>query len=234
MTIETHRPDLEDGFLAGIDHTDALLDEALRDTFPASDPIAISAARERPPDAGGTASRTGFAAATKVRGDDVAIDRNNPCESTIYSSESVLVEHLLPAARAKLVMVADNAPLLEAARLLRAGTDLVVVCEPRGAVVGVITKTDIVAWLSECEGAACTTAAAVVMSANVVLCGPLDILQDVWSTLKARGLKNIPIVGADGRSVGVLNARDALGVLLQEAKDEESLLRDYVMGVGYC
>ena len=29
------------------------------------------------------------------------------------------------------------------------------------------------------------------------------------------------------------NARDALGALLRGVKDEESLLRDYVMGVGY-
>jgi hypothetical protein len=51
--------------------------------------------------------------------------------------------------------------------------------------------------------------------------------------MKARDLKNVPIAGADGRPIGVLNARDALGTLLREVKDEESLLRDYVMGVGY-
>ena len=51
--------------------------------------------------------------------------------------------------------------------------------------------------------------------------------------MKSRNLKNIPIADADGQPVGVLNARDALGVLLQEVKIEESLLRDYVMGVGY-
>ncbi len=163
----------------------------------------------------------------------MATVRNNLEESTIYGSEAVLVEQLLPAARARLVTVADDASLLEAARLLRAGTDLVVVCEPGGAVVGVITKTDIVARLSECEGAACKIAAALVMSADVVLCAPRDVLQDVWSKMKARGLKNIPIADADGRPIGVLNARDVLGVLVQEVKDEESLLRDYVMGVGY-
>ena len=31
--------------------------------------------------------------------------------------------------------------------------------------------------------------------------------------------------------MGVLNARDALQVLLEEAENEESLLRDYVMGI---
>ncbi len=211
MANERNRPDLEDGFPAGIDHTDALLDEALRETFPASDPIAISAPKE---DAMTTAART-------------------PAQSMIYGSESVFVEQVLTAARARLVMIADGAPLLEVARLLRAGTDLVVVCGGGGTVVGVITKTDVIAQISECQGAACRVAAALVMSADVLQCTPGDLLQDVWSKMKARNLKNVPIAGADGRPLGVLNARDALGALLREVKDEESLLRDYVMGVGY-
>jgi len=31
----------------------------------------------------------------------------------------------------------------------------------------------------------------------------------------------------------VLNARDALQALLEEVENEESLLRDYVMGIGF-
>ena len=62
---------------------------------------------------------------------------------------------------------------------------------------------------------------------------PDDLVLDVWSKMKSRGLKNVLIVDADGRPIGVLNARDALGVLLQGSRNEESLLRDYVMGVGY-
>jgi hypothetical protein len=33
--------------------------------------------------------------------------------------------------------------------------------------------------------------------------------------------------------VGVLHARDILQVLLDESKVEESMLRDYVMNIGY-
>ena len=44
----------------------------------------------------------------------------------------MLVGKLMPAARARLVMIADDAPLIKAAKLLRAGTDLVVVCGPEG------------------------------------------------------------------------------------------------------
>lgn len=145
----------------------------------------------------------------------------------------MLVQTTLPAARARLVTIAVDAPLIDAARLLRAGTDLVVVCDPAGLLAGVITKTDVVRQISACQGAGCTIAASSVMTGNVVRCQPGDWLRDAWGRMKARGLKNIPVVDQDSRPLGVLNARDALQVLLQESKDEEALLRDYVMSIGY-
>ena len=145
----------------------------------------------------------------------------------------MLVEKLLPAARERLATIADNAPLIEAARLLRAGTDIVVVCDSAGFLAGVITKTDVVSQISECQGCSCTAAASSVMARDVVLCRPGDWLQDVWSRMKEHGLKNVPIMDQERRPLGVLNARDTLQALLQEVQDEESLLRDYVMGVGY-
>lgn len=209
--MESNQPGRKDGIQAGIDPTDALLDEALCETFPASDPIAVSAPKDNAP----------------------ATVATTPEPTTIFDAESVLVEQVLTAARARLVMIASDALLLEAARLLRAGTDLIVVCRAGGAIAGVITKTDVIAQISVCQGAACRVSAALVMSADVLLCAPGDRLNDVWSKMKARGLKNVPVAGADGRPIGVLNARDALGALLREVKVEESLLRDYVMGVGY-
>lgn len=145
----------------------------------------------------------------------------------------MLVKNLLPAARERLVTIVDDAPLIQAAKLLRTGTDLVVVCGSAGLLVGVITKTDVVSQISHCQGASCITAASLVMTRDVVVCQPGDWLREVWSTMKERGLKNIPITDQDSRPVGVLNARDALEVLLEEVENEESLLRDYVMCVGY-
>ena len=143
------------------------------------------------------------------------------------------VERLLPAAHEKLVTIADDAPLTEAADFLRKGTDLVIVCGSAGLVTGVITKTDVVGQMSHCQGANCTMAASLAMTRDVVVCRPGDLLKDVWKRMKERKLKNIPIVDQDSRPLGVLHARDILQVLLEESKDEESMLRDYVMGVGY-
>lgn len=211
MTTESNHPRLEDSVPAGIDHVDALLDDVLRAASPACDPVPIGAPSNS----------------------DEAAAASHSAPSTIYAGESVFVEQVLSAARARLVMITCDASLLDAARLLRAGTDLVVVCEVGGTITGVITKSDVIAQISECEGAACRVTAAQVMSADVLQCAPGDRLHEVWSKMKARNLKNVPVTRADGRPIGVLNARDALGALLREVKVEESLLRDYVMGVGY-
>ena len=163
----------------------------------------------------------------------MAANEDKPGKSTLFSGQNLFVEQLLPRVRKRLVTIADDAPLRDVARRLRTGTDLVIVCGRNGAMVGVITKSDVVARIGQCQGGACTIAAALVMSANVLRCVCSDRVHEVWLKMKARDLKNIPVTDADGMPIGVLNARDALGVLLQEVSSEESLLRDYVMGVGY-
>jgi Mg/Co/Ni transporter MgtE len=58
-------------------------------------------------------------------------------------------------------------------------------------------------------------------------------VNDVWSVIKERGLKNVPVVDDNSMPIGILNAKDVLQILLGEVEYEEQLLRDYVMCVGY-
>ena len=99
------------------------------------------------------------------------------------------VERLLPAAQDKLVTIADDALLIEAANFLHKGTDLVIVCSSTGLVAGVITKTDVVGQMSRCQGASCTMAASLAMARDVVVCRPNELLKDVWKRMKDRKLK---------------------------------------------
>ena len=146
----------------------------------------------------------------------------------------MFVERLLPAARKRLVTIGDDLSLIEAAKLLLDDhTDLLVVRGADELLAGVITKTDVVRQMSLCQGSGCTMAVASVMTRSVVHCQPNDVLQNVWSIMKDRGLKNLPILDRNLRPVGVLNARDALEVLREEVEYEEVLLRDYVMCVGW-
>lgn len=143
------------------------------------------------------------------------------------------VEKMLPHTRQRLATVNVSAPLIEAASLLRKPqTGIVVVCS-EGQIAGVLTKTDVVRQISHCSGASCTAPASAVMTRNVISCRPDDSLKDVWSTMRQRGLKRVPILGDVLQPIGVLTIDDALQELLKEAEDEEELLRDYVMSVGY-
>lgn len=146
----------------------------------------------------------------------------------------LMVERILPAARRRLLTIRTDALLVDAARLLSDPTmNLVVVCDESGRMAGVITRTDIVGHIGHCTGHSCAVAASNVMTPKVAFCRPADWLNDVWSALKERGLKNIPVVDEGMRPIGVLNARDVLQALLEDVQHEEQLLRDYVMSVGY-
>jgi len=147
--------------------------------------------------------------------------------------KAMFVEELLTKARERLVTIADDALLIEAAKLLQAEAELVIVCNSEGVLIGVITKTDIVKQISRCQGASCMAQAAAAMTRDVLLCEGRDLLHDVWTRMKERGLKNVPVVDPTSRPLGLLHARDILQVLLSQSESDEALLRDYVMGVGY-
>ncbi len=91
----------------------------------------------------------------------------------------MFVEDMLETGRAGLVTIADDAKLIEAAKLLTAGTDFVVVCEGTGVLRGVVTKTDVVKQISVCQGATCQCPGSTVMTRDVVVCRGSDRLQDV-------------------------------------------------------
>lgn len=152
-----------------------------------------------------------------------------------WKREGVLrVDSILQVAQERLATVGDDALLIDAARLLNGPQfNLVVVCDASGKAVGVITKTDVVSRISYCTGCCCSMPATQVMTTDIVSCRPSDLLSDVWSALKARGLKNAPVLDQQSAPIGVANARDVLQSLLQDVEYEEKMLHDYVMGVGY-
>lgn len=145
-----------------------------------------------------------------------------------------LVSSIGDIARSRLATVGLDALLLDGAKLLAdTKINLVVVCGPDGTLAGVITKTDIVRVISGCCGSACTQLAADVMSSQVASCHLADGLTDVLSTMQQGGFMQIPVLDEHSRPLGVISARDVLRELMVEDEYEESLLRDYVMGIGY-
>ena len=146
----------------------------------------------------------------------------------------VLVKHILESARSRLAVLSWQAPLCDAAGLLsNQDTPLVVVCDDRGVALGVITRGDVVKVLASARIDAFGMNAAAIMTCPMFACQVGDSLQGIWTGLNSRSLRCAPILDADGRPCGVVHARDVATALLDEVTQEEVLLRDYVLGVGY-
>jgi CBS domain-containing protein len=145
----------------------------------------------------------------------------------------MIVKNILPRALERLAVIEAEAPVKEAAALMsRPHTDLIVVCD-HGDMVGVLTKTDIVSQISHCMGASCTAKVDSIMTRDVTYCRTHEMLLDVWSVMRERGLQRVPIVDDGRRPIGIIYAREALQALLSEAENQDELLRDYISGVGY-
>jgi CBS domain-containing protein len=145
-----------------------------------------------------------------------------------------LVQHILADARKRLAVVDREAPVCEAADILAdPETPLVVVCDDQGVVVGVVTKTDIVKALAGTRVDVVNMNAGAIMTNSVLSCRGDQTLRRVWETMNVRSLRCLPVLDDSGRPQGVVHARDLARALLDEVHEEETLLRDYVLGVGY-
>lgn len=148
-------------------------------------------------------------------------------------SSATPVRDMLSANANPFVSIADDADIIDAARLLASGTDILIVRDHEGILQGVVTKTDIVRQLSLQAEGNCGGKVAAIMTRDAVLCRDTDLLHEVSERMKARHLKNIPVVDGNHRPVAVLTARAILRVLLGGAEYAEAQLIDYVKGVGY-
>jgi CBS domain-containing protein len=144
------------------------------------------------------------------------------------------VVSILSVARERMVTIQADALLIEAAKLLcSTHRALLVVCDSKGTMTGVITKTDVVRQVARYHGVLGDVRIADVMTTAVTYCKQGDSLHDVLTLMHLRDFVHIPIIDQEFRPCGVVNARDALQALLGEVEDEGALLRAYVAGVGY-
>jgi CBS domain-containing protein len=145
-----------------------------------------------------------------------------------------LVQHILEGARKRLVVLSREAPVCEAAQILAdSKTPLVVVCDNEGIAVGVVSKSDIVKAFAGARADAVKMSTGDVMTHSVLSCHRDQTLQLVWDAMSTRSIRSVPVIDDSGRPQGVVHARDLARALLNEVSEEEVLLRDYVLGIGY-
>jgi CBS domain-containing protein len=146
----------------------------------------------------------------------------------------LLVGGINAVARAQMLTVTATSRLAEVASLFTsAQISVVVVCDAKGAPLGIITETVLVRYLGLWQADFFTTSAGEVMTRVFATCSPQDLLSDVLAMMHECGLIHVLLVDSDNKLLGVVNARDGLRALLAAGHQEEELLRNYVMGIGY-
>jgi CBS domain-containing protein len=147
----------------------------------------------------------------------------------------ILIQHILQDAQRRLAVLSRTAPLTEAARLLaNPATPLAIVCDDEGLALGVLSRADIVKAFCRASNDVFGTHAEEVMTTEILSFQVDETLQSVWAALSARrGLRCAPVLDSSRRPLGVVHARDLARALIDEVNSDESLLRDYVLGVGY-
>ncbi|AZO69969.1 CBS domain-containing protein [Mesorhizobium sp. M1D.F.Ca.ET.043.01.1.1] len=144
----------------------------------------------------------------------------------------MLIDRLHALTSSRLAVVDVNATVQAAAlSLSRPGIGLVVVCNGNGAAEGVLSKSDLVRHLV--NSASSVPPVSALMSRQIVSCTPEDDLHEVWQTMAATNLQNMPVVDIGAKPIGILDIRDAMKVLFEREEIQEQILSDYVAGVGY-
>lgn len=144
----------------------------------------------------------------------------------------MLIDKLHALTSSRLAVIGFDATVQTAAlSLSRPGIGLVVVCNGSGGAEGVISKSDLVRHLG--SPASSAPPVSVLMTSPMVSCGPQDDVYDVWQTMAARNLQNLPVIDAAAKPLGILDIRDAMKVLFDQEEMQERMLVNYVAGVGY-
>jgi CBS domain-containing protein len=142
------------------------------------------------------------------------------------------IEQLNPMTSARLSVIDTEATLQAAAlSLSNPGIGLVVVCNGSGKIAGVLSKSDLIRHLAHRDLA--EPSVVTLMSREIISCDPDDDVHGTWQTMVARGLQNMPVLGADSKPLGVLDIRDAMKALFEQEEFQEHMLTNYIVGMGY-
>ncbi len=151
------------------------------------------------------------------------------------SGAATRVGDIEAVARSRLITAAAGDTLLVevAAGLSNSQQSVVVVCSASGEALGAITETLLARQLSLGQADLFDPCAWDVMSTAFQVCDPDDGPAERLDTRQAQGAVHARVQEAPRAVPGTVRPRERLRALMAADHEEEALLRQYVMGVGY-
>ncbi len=137
------------------------------------------------------------------------------------------ISEILNRKGTKVETIAPQATLSQAnAQMSRLGIGAVVVRDPRGGYLGVLSERDILGHIAAEGAAALDSTVADVCSKLRISCRPDDDVKLVMEAMTQRRIRHVPVL-VDDELGGIISMGDIVKLQLDEMKIEVGVLRDY-------
>ena len=139
------------------------------------------------------------------------------------------VADILKVKGTDVVTIVPDETVAATARLLNVkGIGAVLVCDPNGKVVGVISERDIIRGIAVNGERALEMQVRDLMTSEVIACKPTDTVAEVMKMMTMRRFRHMPVI-EDGELKGIISIGDVVKNRIEETEMETRVLRDYVL-----
>lgn len=140
------------------------------------------------------------------------------------------VSRILQAKGSEVATVAPDRPVLEVvAELRERRIGALVVVEPDGRIVGIVSERDVVHALADHGPALEGLTARDLMTADVTICEPGHDVHYVMRQMSGGRFRHVPVV-VDDRLAGIISIGDVVRARIDELERETEALQHYITG----
>jgi len=139
------------------------------------------------------------------------------------------VSQIMERKGSQVVSVSRQAPVLEAIRVMAEHHIGAVLVMEGEQLLGILSERDYARKVILQGRSSHDTAVAVIMSSPVVCVGPHDSVAECMSIMTEKHIRHLPVIEGE-RVIGVVSIGDLVKELIEEQKQEISLLQQYIAG----
>jgi CBS domain-containing protein len=139
------------------------------------------------------------------------------------------VSQIVERKGSQVVSVARQAPVLEAIRIMAEHHIGAVLVMEGDQLLGILSERDYARKVILQGRSSHDTAVSVIMSSPVVCVGPHDSTAECMSIMTEKHIRHLPVIEGE-RVIGVISIGDLVKEMIEEQKQEISLLQQYIAG----
>jgi CBS domain-containing protein len=147
----------------------------------------------------------------------------------LETEDSMQVRHILREKGREVVMIAGDATISEAARLLaRRRIGAVIVRDRDGSITGILSERDIVRAIADDSISALAQNVSAHMTHILHTCSETDAVEEIMEQMTRNRVRHIPVMGEDDRLCGIVSIGDVVKSRIAETVHEAETLREYI------